>query len=100
MTNEFQTTTVIESTNPTTDTDVIMGNSVFGGMFGLNQDIKTARMFGVAERANGEHVGVMVVYKHDAETPLQITEKTISDVVHNKLLESFDKINNVTNMIE
>lgn len=96
MTNvnqEFTTVTVVESKDPSADMSVIGSNTLLGGMFGMNPNIAEARGVFIAQDVNGNHSAAVVDYVAGREVPLVVTERTIQDVVYERLSASFDKIN-------
>lgn len=94
MTNkaQFQTTTVVESKNPSADLATIGANTTVGGIFGLNANVAEARGVLITRDVNGGHSAAMIDYNASRETPLVVTERTIADAVYNRLADSFDKI--------
>lgn len=90
--SEFQTTTVVESKNPSADVATIGANTAIGGMIGLNPNIVTARGVMISQDTRGGHTATMIDYNAQRETPLVVTERTIAEAVHERLAASFDQI--------
>lgn len=90
--SEYQTTTVVESKNPSADAATIGANTSLGGLFGFNPNIAEARGVLIARSVDGTHTASTIDYNATRETPLVIAERTINEVVYGRLSESFDKI--------